>query len=132
MSDMFHINRLAVLDTMIDSIWKWCSRQVWPVNRGCLLLLGSWSHAWYIQMSMFSILWIVFPTCMSIITVRYLCHSILQYVIKIPRNLKLFWPLVLEKKHFKDFFSLCDITNLLYIYFVCIYLFTCMHYWLGY
>jgi hypothetical protein len=32
---------------------KWGSWWVWPVNKGCLLLLGTWSHLW-------SILWSVF------------------------------------------------------------------------
>jgi hypothetical protein len=30
-------------------IWKQDSRRVWPVNRGCLLLHGTWSHLWYLQ-----------------------------------------------------------------------------------
>jgi hypothetical protein len=27
---------------------------MWPVDRGCLLLLGTWSHLWYIQRSVFA------------------------------------------------------------------------------
>jgi hypothetical protein len=30
---------------------KWCARRSWPVNKGCLFLLGTWSYIWYIQMS---------------------------------------------------------------------------------
>jgi hypothetical protein len=52
-SDMFHINRLAFLDTQILTtvraaypVWKW---RVWPVDKGCLLLHDTWSHVWYIQ-----------------------------------------------------------------------------------
>jgi hypothetical protein len=30
-------------------IWKKGSRRVWPINRGCLLLHGTWYHLWYIQ-----------------------------------------------------------------------------------
>jgi hypothetical protein len=30
------------------SIW-----QVWLVDRGCLLLHGTWSHLWYIERSLF-------------------------------------------------------------------------------
>jgi hypothetical protein len=33
-------------------IWKKGSRRVWSINRGCLLLHGTWSHLWYIQRSM--------------------------------------------------------------------------------
>ena len=29
-------------------------RRVWPINRGCLLRLGIWSHLWYIQGSVFA------------------------------------------------------------------------------
>jgi hypothetical protein len=39
------------------------SWQMWSVDRGCLLLLGTWSHLSYIQRSVFTpILWFVFPT----------------------------------------------------------------------
>jgi hypothetical protein len=30
-------------------IWKWGSLRMWPVEKGCLLLLGISSHLWYIQ-----------------------------------------------------------------------------------
>jgi hypothetical protein len=32
-------------------IWKKGSRRVWSIDRGCLLLHGTWSHLWYIQRS---------------------------------------------------------------------------------
>jgi hypothetical protein len=46
-------------------------------NRGCLLLLGTWSHHWYIQGSVLAhlFLWFVIPTCvLRLITFWYLCH----------------------------------------------------------
>jgi hypothetical protein len=30
------------------------SRRVWPMNRGCLLLHGTWSHLWYVQRSVYA------------------------------------------------------------------------------
>jgi hypothetical protein len=27
----------------------------WPVDRGCLLLLGTWSHLWYVQRTVFAL-----------------------------------------------------------------------------
>jgi hypothetical protein len=49
---------LTVFDTLILTsvylIWKWSSRRVWPVDRGCLLLLPTWSHFWYIQRSVYA------------------------------------------------------------------------------
>jgi hypothetical protein len=29
------------------------SQVIWPLNRGCLLLHGNWSHLWYIQRSVY-------------------------------------------------------------------------------
>jgi hypothetical protein len=34
--------------------WKWGSRRVWLVNRGCLLLHGTWSHHLCIQRSVYA------------------------------------------------------------------------------
>jgi hypothetical protein len=53
------------------------SRQVWPVGRGCLLLLGTWSHLRYIWGSVLAhlFIWLVIPTWISrLITLRYLGH----------------------------------------------------------
>jgi hypothetical protein len=35
-------------------IWKKGSRQVWLIDRGCLLLHGTWYHLWYIQRSVYA------------------------------------------------------------------------------
>ena len=35
-------------------IWKKGSRRVWSIDRGCLLLHGTWSHLWYIQRSVYA------------------------------------------------------------------------------
>ena len=37
--------------TMYTHIKTMGSRRVWPVSRGCLLLLGTWSHLWCVQRS---------------------------------------------------------------------------------
>jgi hypothetical protein len=49
------------------SVEKWGLRQVWPVDRGCLLLLGTWSHLRYVRGSVLAhlFLWLVIPTCVS-------------------------------------------------------------------
>jgi hypothetical protein len=50
--------RLPNLDTLIlttDFREKWGSRRVRPVNRGCLLPLGTWTHLWYIQRFLFAL-----------------------------------------------------------------------------
>jgi hypothetical protein len=55
------------------------SQRVWSINRGCLLLLGTWSHLWYIQRSVLAhlFLWFVIPTCiLRLITLWYLSHFI--------------------------------------------------------
>jgi hypothetical protein len=35
-------------------MWKYGSRRVWSVNRGCLLLHGTWPHLWFIQRSVYT------------------------------------------------------------------------------
>jgi hypothetical protein len=35
-------------------MWKWGSRWVWTVNRGCLHHQGTWSHLWYFQRSVYA------------------------------------------------------------------------------
>jgi hypothetical protein len=62
MSDVFHTNRKAVLDTLILTTvrtvylnWNLGSRWMWPVDMGCLLLLGTWPHLWFIQRSVFAL-----------------------------------------------------------------------------
>jgi hypothetical protein len=60
-------------------IMKLGSRRVWSINRGCLLLLGTWSHLRYIRGSVLAhlFLWFVFPTCiLRLITLWYLSHFI--------------------------------------------------------
>jgi hypothetical protein len=55
------------------------SRRVWPVDRGCLLLLGTWSHFRYIRGSVLAhlLLWLVTPSCVSrLITLWYLNHFV--------------------------------------------------------
>jgi hypothetical protein len=55
------------------------SRRVWPVDRGCLLLLGTWSHLRNIRGSVLAhlFLWLVIPTCVSkLITLWYLSQCI--------------------------------------------------------
>jgi hypothetical protein len=34
--------------------WNYGSRRVWPIDRGCFLLLGTWSYVWYIHSSVFA------------------------------------------------------------------------------
>jgi hypothetical protein len=59
-------------------IIKLVSRRVWLVDRGCILLLGTWSQLRYIQGSVLAhhlFLWLVIPTCVSrLITLWYLKH----------------------------------------------------------
>jgi hypothetical protein len=52
--DIFHTNDSTVLGTLTLTadnsaflIMELGSRLVWPVDRGCLLLLSTWSHRWY-------------------------------------------------------------------------------------
>jgi dimeric dUTPase (all-alpha-NTP-PPase superfamily) len=55
------------------------SRRVWSINRGCLLLLGTWSHLRYIWGFVLAhlFLWFVFPTCiLRLITLWCLSHFI--------------------------------------------------------
>jgi hypothetical protein len=55
------------------------SPPVWSIDRGCLLLLGTWSHLWYIRGSVLDhlFLWFVFPTCiLKQITLWYPSHFI--------------------------------------------------------
>jgi hypothetical protein len=52
---------------------------VWSINRGCLLLLGTWSHLRYMQGSLLAhlFLWYVIPTCvLRLITLWYPSHFI--------------------------------------------------------
>jgi hypothetical protein len=35
-------------------IWKKGSWRVWSIDRGCLLLHGTWSHLWHIQRSVYA------------------------------------------------------------------------------
>jgi hypothetical protein len=86
LSDTFRINSYAVLSTMpltADNsaflIIQLGSRRVWPVDRGCLLLLGTWSHLWYIRGSLFAhlFLWLVIIACdWRLITLWYSSHFI--------------------------------------------------------
>jgi hypothetical protein len=45
------------------------SQRVWPVDRGCLLLVGTWSHLWQVRGSVLAHLFI-YLTCNS-----YLCFE---------------------------------------------------------
>jgi hypothetical protein len=48
---------LTLISTTVHTvylIWKKGPRRVWSINRGCLLLHGTWSHAWYIQRSVYA------------------------------------------------------------------------------
>jgi hypothetical protein len=57
------------------------SRRVWSINRGCLLLLSTWSHFRYIwgSVSAHLFLWLVIPTCvLRLITLWYLSHFIIH------------------------------------------------------
>ena len=40
---------ISTTDCFIYPISAIGSRRVWPVNSGCLLLLSTWSHIWYIH-----------------------------------------------------------------------------------
>jgi hypothetical protein len=63
--------------------WSWL-RRVWPVNRGCLLLLGTWSHLWYIQRSVYAHSLICMSyRLMRLITDRYFCHFIQSRLVEI-------------------------------------------------
>jgi hypothetical protein len=55
-----------------------------PINRGYLLLLGTWSHLRYVHGSVLGhlFIWLVIPTCISrLITLRYLGHFIYRWLI---------------------------------------------------
>jgi hypothetical protein len=70
---------------MIIMIMELGSRRVWSINRGCLLLLGTWSHLRYIRGSVLDqlFLWLVIPTCFSrLITLWYLNHFMQKTVLK--------------------------------------------------
>jgi hypothetical protein len=61
------------------------SRRVWPVNRGCLLPLGTWSHIQGSVLALF-FLWLVIPTCVSRL-INLISHTMNQIHrdISIPR-----------------------------------------------
>jgi hypothetical protein len=57
--DIFDTNRYTVLGTLTSTvdnsafiIMELGSWRVWPVDKGCLLLLGTWSHLQYFRGSM--------------------------------------------------------------------------------
>jgi hypothetical protein len=55
----------TLIFTTVRAVWKYGSRRVWPIDRGCLLLLSTWSPLWYIQMSVYahSLICISYRTC---------------------------------------------------------------------
>jgi hypothetical protein len=61
LSGIFHTNSYTVIDTLTLTadnfafmIKKLRSRRVWPVNKGCLLLLGTWPHIRYVRRYVFA------------------------------------------------------------------------------
>jgi hypothetical protein len=89
--------------------WKCGSRRVWSVNRGCLLLHGTWSHLWYIQRSVYA---------HSLICISYKTYEIdywsLVFVISSKTLLGAFTTLVLtvtsDKRQLFVKLNLCDFT----------------------
>ena len=100
LSDIFHTNSYTALGTLTLTADNSAlttmdlgSRRVWPVNRGCLLILGTWSHLRYIRGSVLAhlFIWLVIPTSISrLITLRYLGHFILHYFRKLLCKFELF------------------------------------------
>jgi hypothetical protein len=86
LSDIFHTNSQTIFGTLTSTadnsafmIMELGSQWVWPVERGCLLFLGTWSHLRYIRGSVLAhlFLWHVLHTCFStLITLWYLRHFI--------------------------------------------------------
>jgi hypothetical protein len=86
LSDIFHTNIFTTLGTLTLTadnpafmIMELGSRRVWSMNRGYLLLLGTWSHLRYIWGSVLALLflWFVIPACvLRLITLWYLSHFI--------------------------------------------------------
>jgi hypothetical protein len=71
---------------MIMELASWW---VWPVDRACLLLIGTWSHLWYNRGYVLAhlFLWFVFPTCiLRLITLWYLSHYIVNFSILYPTS----------------------------------------------
>jgi hypothetical protein len=72
--------RFPNLDTPIltfeISRLKWGTRQVWPVDRGCLLL-DTWSYFWFLQGSMFAQFseFLFHTGLIRLITVRYITFN---------------------------------------------------------
>jgi hypothetical protein len=89
LSDIFHTNSLTVLihwlwhtaDNSALMIMELGSQRVWPVDKGFLLLLGTWSHLRQVQGSVLAHLSIscITPTCVSrLITRWYHSHFIMK------------------------------------------------------
>jgi hypothetical protein len=75
-------------------IWKKGSRQVWSIDRGCLLLHDTWSHLWYIQRS-------VFVHSLICIKIEY-CSSFLSFLLY---TAKVYW--LVEAMDFLAIFIMC-------------------------
>jgi hypothetical protein len=79
LEELCPLNELSVFRIFFSMLTDMGSRRVWSINRGCLLLLGTWSHLRYIGGSVLThlFLWFVFPTCiLRRITLWYLSHFI--------------------------------------------------------
>jgi hypothetical protein len=64
------------LTTVLNVYLKWhlCSQQEWPIDKGYLFLPDTWSHFWYIQRSIITLLSFVFPIgLMGMMVVHFLC-----------------------------------------------------------
>jgi hypothetical protein len=96
LSDIFHTNSYTVLgtptltaDNSAFTIMELSSRRVWQVGRGCLLLLGTWSHHRYIRGSVYAhlFLWLVITACVStLITLWCLNHFIHMETLPLQRK----------------------------------------------
>jgi hypothetical protein len=68
----------------IYPIWKKGSRRVWSIDRGCLLLHGTWSYSDIFRGPCTTILWFVFPIgLIRLNTVRYCCLFIYTSIPKV-------------------------------------------------
>jgi hypothetical protein len=75
--DIFHTKSETVLCTLTLTadnsafmVMELGPRRVCPIDRGCLLLLDTWHHLWYVRGSGLAhlFLWLVIRTCLSGLT----------------------------------------------------------------
>jgi hypothetical protein len=89
-SGLFHVPNFGHWFWLLNFSIEWATRRMWPVSRGCLLLLGTWSHLWYFRGSVLAhlFIWLVIPTWISrLINLRCLDHFMHQTFISTNQSL---------------------------------------------